>query len=151
MMLVFLGVCMCITFFVLQTYITSGFHAREHRLLPLVLTLVALYNFYRIVQEIMGSTSVFRALTDLLVIQMVYVLFHYVMDFMHFKLKVWLETLLFLVCFFRLSGERLHQYTLHPVCEQCFLPSSFAMSIFSFVRTLRQPFVSSVAASGLTG
>lgn len=95
MMLVFLGVCMCITFFVLQTYITSGFHAREHRLLPLVLTLVALYNFYRIVQEIMGSTSVFRALIDLLVIQMVYALFHYVMDFMHFKLKVWLETLLF--------------------------------------------------------
>ena len=102
MMLVFLGVCMCITFFVLQTYITSGFHAREHRLLPLVLTLVALYNFYRIVQEIMGSTSVFRALIDLLVIQMVYALFHYVMDFMHFKLKVWLETLLFLVCFSRI-------------------------------------------------
>ena len=91
---------MCITFFVLQTYITIGFHAREHRLLPLVLTLVALYNFYRIVQEIMGSTSVFRALIDLLVIQMVYALFHYVMDFMHFKLKVWLETLLFISLLF---------------------------------------------------
>ena len=95
MMLFFLGVCMCITFFVLQTYITTGFHAREHRLLPLVLALVALYNFYRIVQAIMGYSRVFEALIDLLVIQMVYALFHYVMDFMHFKIKAWVEALLF--------------------------------------------------------
>lgn len=95
MILFFLGVCMCITFFVLQTYITTGFHAREHRLLPLVLALVALYNFYRVVQAIMGYSRVFEALIDLLVIQMVYALFHYVMDFMHFKIKVWVEALLF--------------------------------------------------------
>ena len=95
MMLFFLGVCMCITFFVLQTYITTGFHAREHRLLPLVLALVALYNFYRVVQAIMGHSRVFEALIDLLVIQMVYALFHYVMDFMHFKIKAWVEALLF--------------------------------------------------------
>ena len=95
MILFFLGVCMCITFFVLQTYITTGFHAREHRLLPLVLALVALYNFYRIVQAIMGYSRVFEALIDLLVIQMVYALFHYVMDFMHFKIKAWVEALLF--------------------------------------------------------
>ena len=95
MMLFFLGVCMCITFFVLQTYTTTGFHAREHRLLPLVLALVALYNFYRIVQAIMGHSRVFEALIDLLVIQMVYALFHYVMDFMHFKIKAWVEALLF--------------------------------------------------------
>ena len=95
MMLFFLGVCMCITFFVLQTYIATGFHAREHRLLPLVLALVALYNFYRIVQAIMGHSRVFEALIDLLVIQMVYALFHYVMDFMHFKIKAWVEALLF--------------------------------------------------------
>ena len=95
MILFFLGVCMCITFFVLQTYTTTGFHAREHRLLPLVLALVALYNFYRIVQAIMGHSRVFEALIDLLVIQMVYALFHYVMDFMHFKIKAWVEALLF--------------------------------------------------------
>lgn len=95
MILFFLGVCMCITFFVLQTYITTGFHAREHRLLPLVLALVALYNFYRVVQAIMGYSRVFEALIDLLVIQMVYALFHYVMDFMHFKIKAWVEALLF--------------------------------------------------------
>ena len=95
MILFFLGVCMCITFFVLQTYITTGFHAREHRLLPLVLALVALYNFYRVVQAIIGYSRVFEALIDLLVIQMVYALFHYVMDFMHFKIKAWVEALLF--------------------------------------------------------
>ena len=96
MVLFFLGICMFITFFVLQAYITTGFHAREHRLLPLVLSLIALYNFYRIVQAIMGYSRVFEALIDLLVIQMVYALFHYVMDFMHFKIQLHVERLLFI-------------------------------------------------------
>lgn len=100
MILFFLGVCICITFFVLQTYIATGFHAREHRLLPVVLALIALYNFYRIVQAILGYSRVFEALIDLLVIQMVYVLFHYVMDFMHFKMKMWVEGLLFVSLLF---------------------------------------------------
>ena len=43
----------------------------------------------------MGYSRVFEALIDLLVIQMVYALFHYVMDFMHFKIKAWVEALLF--------------------------------------------------------
>lgn len=95
MILFFLGVCMCITAFVLQTYISTGFHAREHRLLPVVLSLILLYNFYRVMQAIWGYSRVFEALIDLLIIQMVYALFHYVMDFMHYKIKRGMSILLF--------------------------------------------------------
>ena len=37
--LVFHLICLFFTLFVLQSYVSSGFHAREHRLLPLVLGL----------------------------------------------------------------------------------------------------------------
>lgn len=40
--LVFHLICLFFTLFVLQSYVSSGFHAREHRLLPLVLGLIAL-------------------------------------------------------------------------------------------------------------
>ena len=46
--LVFHLICLFFTLFVLQSYVSSGFHAREHRLLPLVLGLIALNSFYRI-------------------------------------------------------------------------------------------------------
>lgn len=118
---------MCITFFVLQTYITTGFHAREHRLLPLVLALVALYNFYRIVQAIMGYSRVFEALIDLLVIQMVYALFHYVMDFMHFKLKAWMEALLFLSLLF--SDFMMFYDMVHDIAYQ----DVFLISLLGYV------------------
>ena len=45
--LVFHLICLFFTLFVLQSYVSSGFHAREHRLLPLVLGLIALNSFYR--------------------------------------------------------------------------------------------------------
>lgn len=43
--LVFHLICLFFTLFVLQSYVSSGFHAREHRLLPLVLGLIALNSF----------------------------------------------------------------------------------------------------------
>lgn len=96
MVLFFHGVCLLITLFVLQSYVITGFHAREHRLLPLLLGLIGLYNFYRIVQDIMGVSRAVVLLIDLLIIQMVYLLFHYVMDFMRIKLNLWVEITLFI-------------------------------------------------------
>ena len=67
MVLFFHGVCLLITLFVLQSYVITGFHAREHRLLPLLLGLIGLYNFYRIVQDIMGVSRAVVLLIDLLI------------------------------------------------------------------------------------
>lgn len=88
-------ICLFFTLFVLQSYISSGFHAREHRLLPLVLGLIALNSFYRIAYYITGEAQTLRILTDLLTIHMLYLLIHYVEDFMKFQLKWKTELILF--------------------------------------------------------
>ena len=63
--LVFHLICLFFTLFVLQSYVSSGFHAREHRLLPLVLGLIALNSFYRITYYVTGEAKTLRILTDL--------------------------------------------------------------------------------------
>lgn len=93
--LVFHLICLFFTLFVLQSYISSGFHAREHRLLPLTLGLIALNNFYHITYYISGEEKTLRILTDLLVIHMLYLMIHYVGDFMKFQLKLKTEVVLF--------------------------------------------------------
>ena len=55
--LVFHLICLFFTLFVLQSYVSSGFHAREHRLLPLVLGLIALNSFYRITYYVTGEAQ----------------------------------------------------------------------------------------------
>ena len=55
--LVFHLICLFFTLFVLQSYVSSGFHAREHRLLPLVLGLIALNSFYRITYYVTGEAD----------------------------------------------------------------------------------------------
>ena len=86
--LVFHLICLFFTLFVLQSYVSSGFHAREHRLLPLVLGLIALNSFYRITYYVTGEAKTLRILTDLLAIHMLYLMIHYVGDFMKFQLKL---------------------------------------------------------------
>ena len=44
----------------------------------------------------MGVSRAVVLLIDLLIIQMVYLLFHYVMDFMRIKLNLWVEITLFI-------------------------------------------------------
>ena len=93
--LVFHLICLFFTLFVLQSYVSSGFHAREHRLLPLVLGLIALNSFYRITYYVTGEAKTLRILTDLLAIHMLYLMIHYVGDFMKFQLKLRTEVILF--------------------------------------------------------
>ena len=93
--LVFHLICLFFTLFVLQSYVSSGFHAREHRLLPLVLGLIALNSFYRITYYVTGEAQTLRILTDLLAIHMLYLMIHYVGDFMKFQLKLRTEVILF--------------------------------------------------------
>ena len=93
--LVFHLICLFFTLFVLQSYVSSGFHAREPRLLPLVLGLIALNSFYRITYYVTGEAKTLRILTDLLAIHMLYLMIHYVGDFMKFQLKLRTEVILF--------------------------------------------------------
>ena len=84
--LVFHLICLFFTLFVLQSYVSSGFHAREHRLLPLVLGLIALNSFYRITYYVTGEAKTLRILTDLLAIHMLYLMIHYAVSYTHLTL-----------------------------------------------------------------
>lgn len=80
-----------LTFFVLQHYMMLGTHSRAHRLLPLVLGLIALYDFYEIVECITKQHEVFTLLEDLLIIQFLYVMLHYFIEFMRMRWPLWVE------------------------------------------------------------
>ncbi len=97
MMLLFQMGCLCITLCVLQKYITTGTHSSTHRLLPLVLGVIATYNFYEIVAEITGETGIFDCLIDLLLIQMLHLLLFYTLDFLHVKLPEFVGNILFVI------------------------------------------------------
>lgn len=85
MILGFQIACLAITIYVLQKYATMGTYSRTHRLLPLMLGLIGVYNFYEIVLCITHATKVFSLLEDLLLLQVLYLLVFYIFDLMHAK------------------------------------------------------------------
>lgn len=87
--------CLFITYVVLQTYIVKGVHSRTHRLLPLVMGLIGLYNFYKVFEWLTYEHYLFGRLADMLTLQMLYLVIHYVVDFMYMKLSWIVELLLF--------------------------------------------------------
>lgn len=88
--------CLCITLTVLQIYVSKDTHAHTHRLLPLVLGLCAVYDFYETVKYITGLHSLFCSLEDLLLIQLLYLLLCYARDFLQVNIRKWYDFPLFL-------------------------------------------------------
>lgn len=89
MYLVFLIVCLTIVILTLEYYIISGFHSRSHRLLPLVLALLILYDFYLIIETLTGAYATFDILKQLLLVQFLGVIFYYILDIVKSKLALW--------------------------------------------------------------
>lgn len=94
MMLLFQMTCLCITLFALQKYITTGTYSRKHRLLPLVLGLIGVYNFFQITSLIVPAPEVFAVLNNLLLLQMLHLLMFYVLDFLQVKPSELLQRIL---------------------------------------------------------
>lgn len=82
MILLFQLTCLCITLFALQKYITTGTYSRKHRLLPLILGLIGVYNFFQIASLIVPAPETFAVLKDMLLLQMLHLLMFYVLDFL---------------------------------------------------------------------
>lgn len=91
---IFLGVCLIIALLTLEIFVVSGFHTGGHRLLPLILGLIALYDFYLIVQYNTGNDDVFYVLKELLLIQLLDLVAYYIIDFMRIRLKMYHHVLL---------------------------------------------------------
>ncbi len=86
MKLIFLTICLIIVLITEETLIVSGFHTRRHRLLPLVIALMALYDFYMIVEDITGQHETIDLLAKLLLIQFLDVVIYYFIDYMKIKI-----------------------------------------------------------------
>lgn len=97
MMLLFQTLCLCVTLVVLQNYIVAGVYSRMHRLLPLVLGLIGVYNFCEIILVLSNEQELISKMKDLLLIQMMYLLLHYMLDVLHMKLPHWVEGFFFLI------------------------------------------------------
>ncbi len=87
-MIFFQCICLGITFFIMQYHISKGIQTKSHRLFPLVSVTIALYHFYEIVKYLTGQWEIIRYLEILLVIQMIYVIFFYMLDFNGYVLPV---------------------------------------------------------------
>lgn len=96
-MLIYLISCMVISLFTLQYYAHTGFHSFSHRLLPLTLGMVCLYNFYMTIDYIAGYPDVILVLKRLLMMQILYLIFYYEIDFMHLKIKPVSKVITFLL------------------------------------------------------
>lgn len=88
MNLLFLVVCLTSVLLTLEHLIIRGFHTKSHRLLPLILGLFALYDFYLIVEYLVGDTVTITILKELLLVNLLAVLFYYVLDFIRLTLDI---------------------------------------------------------------
>ena len=80
MILTILVAALLFTLFVLQRYIACKEHSRTHRLLPLMLGIICITDFYQIVEYLTGEYVVFSFLEELLMLQTHYFLMQYIMD-----------------------------------------------------------------------
>ena len=85
-MIIFQIICLFFSLFVLQTYISKGIHTKNHRLLPVIQVVICVYYFYETLLLLAENRTSLLLLMDLLLIQFIYVLLYYVMDFTQTKL-----------------------------------------------------------------
>ena len=97
MMLLVQIICLCYTLYVLQEYATSGAYSRQHRLLPLLVGLIGVYNFYQVVLTLTGQTELFGRLKDMLLIQVLYLILIYIMDFLKIHIPYGVQWIMFCV------------------------------------------------------
>lgn len=88
-MLVMYVIYLLISLFAIELLVVQQEHSREQRLLPLTLGLICLYMFYLIVENITGATDIFRLLKYLLLLQVSYLTFFYILDFCSIKFPMW--------------------------------------------------------------
>ena len=77
--------CLLVTLFTVFAYIEHPIASKEHRLLPLYLGIIAVFDFYRIVLSITGDISVFHLLENMLILTLTTVTSFYAMDYLQIR------------------------------------------------------------------
>lgn len=89
-------VCLLVTLVTVFAYIAHHVYSREHRLLPLFLGVIAVFDFYRIVLMLTGAVGLFAQLENLLILTLTTVISYYAVDYLHIKLPHAIHVGLFL-------------------------------------------------------
>ena len=93
-------ISLVVALFTLQCYAYFGAYSKSHRLFPVLLTGICIYDFYEIVLTFTHENHVFIILEQLLLVQMIYLALHYIFDFSHARIPLYLEVVGFgtLIC-----------------------------------------------------
>ena len=93
-------ISLVVALFTMQCYFYSGAYSKSHRLLPVLLTGICIYDFYEMVLAFTHENHVFIILEQLLFVQMIYLALHYIFDFSHARIPLYLEVVGFgtLIC-----------------------------------------------------
>lgn len=86
-MLIFAMICLAFSLLTVVNFIFSGFHSKNHRLLPMVMVVISLYYFYVLVDELTGAGQTIVLLKDLLIAQVFSILFYYIAELMEMKIN----------------------------------------------------------------
>lgn len=92
----FMILCLMTTFYCMFSYVAQDMYSREHRLLPLFLGIIGVYNFYRIVLHLTGDYGLFAQLDNMLIVILITVISYYAMDYMHIEVPGFLHLGMFL-------------------------------------------------------
>ena len=89
-------ICLLVTLVTVFAYVMCHVYSREHRLLPLFLGVLAVYDFYRIVLYLTGAQGIFEQLENMLILTLMAIISYYAMDYLHIKIPHVLHVGLFL-------------------------------------------------------
>ena len=85
---------LCFTLLTLIVYLRTHTNSKGHRLLPVLLCLIALYNFYQVVECVTDVGEELRLMEDLLMVQVLYLVIHYLTEFNHVEKRRSLQIVL---------------------------------------------------------
>lgn len=93
-MLIFYLVSLLIAIITLNYYISSKVETSIHRLLPMAVGLIAVFEICQVARLLAGDASAFVILEDLIVLEMLYLLTHYVLEFYYIQMRRGIGSLL---------------------------------------------------------
>ncbi len=111
-------ICFLITFSVLFYYIRKGIQSKAHRLLPLLLCLISAYNVLQVLQYAIDLSKVIVILENVILIQTLYVLVYYVLEFSNLKMPKWGDALLIfsMLVMYVMAMIAYHNHELYRLC-----------------------------------
>lgn len=118
MMIAIQFLCFFVTFYVLFYYIIKGIQSKAHRLLPLLLCLISAYNVLQVLQYAIDLSKVIVILENVILIQILYVLVHYVLEFSYIKMPKWGDALLIfsMLIMYTMAMAWYHNFYLYRLC-----------------------------------